>query len=216
MSNDDSTGSGSARGRGRGRGRVSTDPEQYSSRKKGRLSAISSGQEVEDLTVDDEHTDTNFWRKKHDAVFQEHERVKSELEAQLSISGEREAQLEKLTTMLETKVKSLEERNARNAASSSLLDFFEKMTSMQVKLGDGGASTGPQSFVCTVRNAVKRQATRFRIENTASNEVSFLPMANLEMLPEYLRAHISFEPDMCPVVMGDILQNLYEDSTNEI
>jgi hypothetical protein len=102
-----------------------------------------------------------------------------------------------------------------------LVAFYEAATSMVVK------ADGDKDYVCTVKNKRKRTATRFVITmNSGAGEaadkvesdepnIDFVPKANVTMLPEYARAHLAFEPNMFPVLMGDILQELYREDDDE-
>ena len=101
-----------------------------------------------------------------------------------------------------------------------LVAFYEAATSMTVK------ADGDKDYVCTVKNKRKRTATRFVITMNGASEatdkvesdepnIDFVPKANVTMLPEYARAHLAFEPNMFPVLMGDILQELYREEEDE-
>ena len=68
------------------------------------------------------------------------------------------------------------------------------------------------SFVCTVKNRSMQRVTKFKIterEGEQNENMEFKPLANADFLPEYLRAHINFEAEMAPVILGDVLQNIF-------
>ena len=114
-----------------------------------------------------------------------------------------------------------------NTIATEINKIYEKFTSMTIKPTSSTASTTttPKSkskpkfneYMCTVTNAVKHISTRFllQIPTDPKQNIDFIPKSNLDMLPEYLRVHISFEPLMAPVLMGDVLQSLYEDQEEE-
>ena len=118
------------------------------------------------------------------------------------------------------------------------LDFMEWFTGMSIKREEKKGVDGKEEFVCTVKNAVQKKAVRFTLsmlldeedlirqrkrrkdtgESEADDEVSaitYTPRANADMLPEYLQSVISFEPDMAPVLLSDVLGALYEEEDNE-
>lgn len=114
-----------------------------------------------------------------------------------------------------------------------IVSFYELMTCMKVEYHPSVTATGstattvnntqPKSneYTCTIKNKVQRIATRFvlrtPIPNTATSQnLDFLPKANVIYLPEYLRAHVNFEATNAPVMMGDILLSLFnEEGTDE-
>ena len=110
-----------------------------------------------------------------------------------------------------------------------IVSFYELMTCMKVEYHPSVASavsasksqTKSDEYTCTIKNKLKRIATRFVLRtptpNTSSNQnLDFLPKANVMYLPEYLRAHVNFEATNAPVMMGDILLSLFnEEGTDE-
>ena len=96
------------------------------------------------------------------------------------------------------------------------LSFYEALTSMTIKCEDN------EEYVCTVKNKLKRIATRFKIilpgdldEKDSSNspvDIQYLPIANANLLPEYLQSEISFQENIAPVLLGDILHSLYNET----
>lgn len=110
-----------------------------------------------------------------------------------------------------------------------IVSFYEIMTCMKVEyhpsitttISSSNNQTKSDEFTCTIKNKLKRIATRFVLRtpspSTASNQnLDFLPKANVMYLPEYLRAHVNFEATNAPVMMGDILLSLFnEEGTDE-
>lgn len=202
----------------------------FASRKRGRLSVLSRGRDR--LEVNDDNMqcevakEVAFWREKYESLRSVNTTADGEFEAQLDLMTERESKLEKYVQLLEKKVDILSERNQGGSGIDlekkldgyrRKISFFETMTSMTVKCEE------EEEYVCTIKNKVKKIATRFRIKlkvendlvapiNTA-DDVRYAPMANSNLLPEYLQSEISFETNMAPILMGDILQSLYDDAT---
>ena len=161
----------------------------------------------------------DFWKQKYEEVKQLHEEAEADLERQLHVSKDREVALEKYSNLLLEKIAILEndlKANEKNRfdektadkieAQRRLLMFFELMTSMTVKEEGGG------KMVCTLKNRVKRNATRFVVENCDDEgDIDYIPKGNINLLPEYLQKELSFERNMAPIVLADALQALYDD-----
>ena len=202
----------------------------FASRKRGRISVLSRGRDR--LEVNDDNMqcevakEVAFWREKYESLRSVNTTADGEFEAQLELMTEREGKLEKYVKLLESKIDLLLERNHEGSGVDleekldgyrRKISFFETMTSMTVKCDE------KEEYVCTIKNKVKKIATRFRIKLTGENDVvtpastaddvRYTPMANSNLLPEYLQSEISFETNMAPVLMGDILQSLYDDAT---
>ena len=213
---------------------VMIDRTQFASRKRGRIAVITKSKDLLDGTPSggpleelDTNSEANFWRDKYEKLRSEKSNAEEELERELEITTEREQKLDSYAKLLEKKVQQLI-GNGSSASSSagstveSLLKkvvFYEAMTSMSVKLqpGDG--------YICTVKNTVNKTVTQFKIElkegSTESDaaggadildqEVNYTPIANPDLLPEYLQEEIECEKRMLPVILGDVLQLLYEE-----
>jgi hypothetical protein len=91
-----------------------------------------------------------------------------------------------------------------------LLKFYEDMNGMTVKLEE---KDNYNNYICTVKNKEKRIATRFSISQQLNdeNQLQYLPIANVEILPEYLQCELKFEIEMLPILLNDVLQSLYSD-----
>jgi hypothetical protein len=112
--------------------------------------------------------------------------------------------------LLEKKVEDLsknENNNSDDKNEKKLLPFFELMTSMTVATA---LLNKKDIYSCTIKNDINRRITKFNI-TLESDQLIFEPKANSNMLPEYLREGITGEARMAPVILGDILQQVYED-----
>lgn len=206
------------------------DRTKFASRKRGRISVISRGKEkiaVKDESLHEEvSSEVTFWRDKYESLRLVKFSAEEELETQLELMTEREAKLETYAKLLEQKIEIMKEsghQQPRGDLNDKLdgyrkkISFFEMMTSMTIKC------EGNSEYVCTVKNKIKKAATRFKIVTGEESvepvlpatlpDVQYTPMANADLLPEYLQSEISFETAMAPVLLGDILQSLYEDSS---
>ncbi len=133
------------------------------------------------------------------------------------------------TTALSTK---LEEQR-------KLLRLYELMTGVSVKLesantGNANAKSSGEDmglFLCTVKNKIQRSAIRFSLLKSLEEEkdadddedamrddgtsCQFVPLANIEKFPDYLRDAIDFEPNMGPILLSDILSCMFEEEEEE-
>ena len=211
--------------------------EKFASRKRARLAVISSGlRQVDESTERDEdgESDAEVWRDKYDKLNHEREMARREQDEQLIKAQQRITNLEQYVTALKKKIEILEkavpdkkhsenyplqnengkQSNIHGEEHKELLDvvkFYEQMTSMSVRGTSVDRKAKTKTFTCTVKNTIKRQATRFEVE-TGEVEFNFIPKVNVDMLPEYIQANIVFEPAAAPVVMGDILSKLYAEN----
>lgn len=173
------------------------------------------------VEAEDDGEDTaEYWKKRFEALQRETDEQLRDLEKQIQLSAESESKLKRYSALLDQKVKTLERKlqetqqapteadaATATATATELIAFYDRMTSMSVSLSN-------EVFTCTVKNAIKRQATVFTISSDKEKDlIHFHPTVNIDMLPEYLRAQIAFEPNMAPVLMGDILQSLYEEES---
>lgn len=216
-----------------GSNRVIIDRTQAASRKRGRLSAVSvGGSELPSVrggsAVDEEteNSEAMYWQEKFQKLQTETESMSSQKQ-ELESSRANVAKLEERIKQLEKKVKenkassnngkttdastSVTASSGDVAMQSKLVDFYRMITSTTVVTGDAN------QYICTVRNAVKRTVTRFevRINPSSETDFQFTPVANIDMLPEYLQCEIFCESKMAPVLMGDILQSLYDEEEEE-
>ena len=153
----------------------------------------------------------------------ENEKIKKESENNKAIASK----ASKSATKAASAAAALSNENIQtNTIATEINKIYEKFTSMTIKpTSTSTTATTPKSkskpkfneYICTVTNAVKHISTKFllQIPTDTKQNIDFIPKSNLDMLPEYLRVHISFEPLMAPVLMGDVLQSLYEDQGEE-
>lgn len=190
------------------------------SRKRERLALMTSGQtQLDDVSSEvDAKTEDSFWKKKYNALIHEKSELERDLEQKVSILSERETELEKYIQKLEEKLHKKTTGHSSNHDLEQILEIHEHLTGMTVNRIDEREN----SFVCSVRNHVKRRATRFiiTVEQSSTEEkdglqLEFEPITNVDMLPEYLHNVVSFEYKMAPVLMGDILQGLYDDPESQ-
>jgi hypothetical protein len=163
--------------------------------------------------------DPDFWKRKYHEVKKLRDEAEDDLENQIRHSREREAALEKYSSLLVQKIDMIQaarlEKNADETknvnisdAQSKVLKFYELMTSMSVKEENGG-------MVCTLKNRIKRKATRFMIRNIDGENLDYIPRGNIDFLPEYLQSEITFEKDMSPILLADALQALFDDDEEQ-
>ena len=196
---------------------VLIDRSQFASRKRGKIAVVSKSMDVHTgpLRDVDGNAESIFWREKYEKLRAEHSAGAEEIENQLAITIEREDKLDKYAKLLEKKIEKLLD-SAPQASSNDLIDkldamrkklaFYERMTSLTVKMDSD------DQFICTTKNNVKKVSSRFKIVlKEGEPNIDFAPIANPNLLPEYLREEIECESAMLPVIMGDVLQSLYDD-----
>lgn len=161
--------------------------------------------------------DAAFWKQKYNKVKKLREEAEEDLEEQLRVSKEKEVALEKYANLLQQKIKAIEKGGVNDTGSDveelrekvesqrKYLSFYELMTSMTVKEEEDGI------MVCTLKNRVKRNATRFMIENSNNDEIDYIPRGNINLLPDYLQQEMTCERNMAPIVLADAVQALYDD-----
>lgn len=148
-----------------------------------------------------------------------------DLQTELEISEKRIQKLNAYVKLMEQKLElqgSVINTNSSSSVTSSqetfeidhltrIIKFYEMVTSMAVKIDD----TDQNKYICTVKNKAKRIGSKFSISYKSEDELAFQPIANANILPEYLRSEISFEVEMAPVLTSDVLQSLYEETDDE-
>ena len=157
-------------------------------------------------------------REKYDALVSGQAAREQLLLAQIEEHKKKVGVLEEYVELLEKKVKVISERHPdsipKEASDSNYnhLRFYQMMTGMMVS----SDPSEPLKVLCTVKNPQKRQLTRFYIENFPNNdaEISFMPEANPDFLPEYLRSGVTFDKLLAPLMLGDILQILFGESSD--
>ena len=169
----------------------------------------------------DNDKDAIFWKDKYNKLKASRNESEEDLDKQIKLSIEKEKKLNEYINYLEKRldlsntdvsstvmVANTVTAGTKNNKDEKLLKFYEHMTSMSVAIDDDN------TYICSVKNKLEGKTTKFIIKlNDDETEASFLPKSNMSMLPEYLRAEeVAFEPTAMPVVMGDILQLLYDEN----
>jgi hypothetical protein len=206
------------------------------SRKKRRLCPLTAGDEpmkkmMNEENYDDSIENVSFWRNKYDELYRETISLNNDLEKQLEMMRDRSNEMEKCIHLYEEKLKKVE--CSSTFKKDRMIEFYELMTNMTINLEQKDEL---DEFSCTVKNDVSNEIARFlitwkkldsfnkkqKLEESSDavdnqldeidlNEVSFQPLSNTSVLPNYLQADICFERRMAPVIMGDILQQMYVD-----
>ena len=169
--------------------------------------------------------EAKHWRMAYMNLKKEQYAEKNEMEELLKLTLDRESQLASYGRLLSRKVDSLldpigdsteaaKELSAKLEEQRKLLRLYEILTGIVAKEDDDVDRRG--GYVCTVKNKVQKKATKFssRKDSKAANKDTschFVPLANLENLPEYVHTAIDFEPNMAPVILTDLLSKLMED-----
>ena len=159
-----------------------------------------------------------FWKEKYEKLFEDQSNNENQHQDELDHSLKRYNNLEDYVALLEEKVEDLGKKvenksNSRND-DNSLLSFYERMTSMTVKK----EKKKDVIYNCSLKNEINRRVIQFNIKFETfkdKNDIIFEPKVNGHNLPEYLRGGITGEAIMAPVIMGDILQMLYEDKETD-
>jgi len=160
--------------------------------------------------------EARHWKKKYESLKEELDREEEELESEMEVTAERTEKLHELARLLERKVElmtnSLSDavKGCNLDTQKRILDMYETLTAMTVVETDS-------VFVCTVKNKERRLVTRFSIQLPEEDdcEVIYTPMANIDLLPENLQSKISCAPSMLPVILREILVNLFEEEEEE-
>ena len=173
--------------------------------------------------------EAKHWRMAYMNLKKEQYTEKNEMEELLKLTLDRESQLASYGRLLSRKVDSLldpigdsteaaKELSVKLEDQRKLLRLYEILTGITAKEDDVTERRG--GYVCTVKNRVHKKASKFslRKDNEASNldtSCHFVPMANLENLPDYLQTAIAFEPNMAPVILTDLLSKLSGEDEEE-
>jgi hypothetical protein len=154
---------------------------------------------------------------RYENLIAEQSQAQNQLEEMLKVSAARERELEEECRLLRKKIKLMEDSNPprpkESEEASKELEFYRLITGTTVSVDNSDQSKAHRAsgtaYVCTTTNTKTKLATQYTLRTDKSATISFQPKANAELLPEYLRAHISFESGMAPVLFADIIQTLY-------
>jgi hypothetical protein len=193
----------------------------------GNMAVLSQGpnqlSSKEMASIDDSNDEVQFWKSKYEGMMSVLIETEKDMEEQAKLHQQRQATLENYCNLLQQKADNLEAQTGGSSAIQledkvesmrRLLAFFEMATGMVVKEGNGTDAPSDE-WRCIVKNKALRRATAFSVSITDTDELDFTPTGNPELLPEYCRNGITFEQDMLPVLVGDILGELYADGENE-
>ena len=211
------------------------DKTKFASRKRGRIASISRGNERieardddDDLCEDAPKQEIKHWFEKYEQICQDLKESENELENMTKKTANYSA----LVKLLERKIEQLSEKGG--SSSGTVTDeelhhklkmlrrkeiFYESMTAMSVNCDNMN-----DEYMCTVSNGRDGLTARFKLQYKEaelvggiihSSDVQYEPLGNLSQLPEYLQSELSFEPKMLPVVMADVLNELYKDAPPE-
>ena len=205
------------------------DRNQYASRKRGRICTVTNSTEVIDTNAlrqehdDDVNVEASFWQQKYESLVSERIEAEKDFERQLGLVNDiierKDAYIKLLEkkTSLENSSKGKENVNDNDKddlkLKSRLVTFYEKVTGMSVKFNDDDRGEY-SNYTCTIKNKQRRVASRFVIavdDKAKSLNFKYTPGANIHVLPEYLHNTIEFESGMAPVLLGDVLNSMFED-----
>jgi len=214
------------------------DRNKYSSRKRSRLCTVTNADQVIDAhalrqeratsssSSDDVNSEASFWQHKYESLVAERIDAENDFDKQLSVVDEIAQRKDAYIKLLERKIEKMSSSGGASSNSNShdddevkvknrVISFYEQMTCMSVKVDDN--DRGDQSnYICTIKNKQRRVASRFIISiddktKRAATNVKYIPCANIHVLPDYLHNTIEFEPGMSPVLLGDVLNSMFED-----
>jgi hypothetical protein len=205
------------------------DRNQYASRKRNRICTVTNSNDVIDTNIlrqehdNDVNVEANFWQHKYECLVSERIEAEKDFEKQLNVMDDIVQRKDSYIKLLEKKINSLEKTGNGNVnvnvdddlkLKSRLVSFYEQMTCMSVKVKDDD-KCDYSNYVCTIKNKQRRVASRFviAVDDTSKNNVSlkYTPGANIQVLPDYLHNTIEFEAGMAPVLLGDVLNSMFED-----
>ena len=189
-----------------------------------RYGGSKAKQSEEEATVESAlSNEARQWRMAFMELKKEQYNEKREMEELLNLTLDREAQLSSYARLLSRKIDSLIDPIGDSSDEAidlstkledqrKLLRLYEIMTGISAKEDQDPERKG--GYVCTIKNRMQRKATRFSLRrdkraSTIETSCHFVPLANIDSLPEYIQTPIDFEPNMAPVLLADVLTALY-------
>lgn len=195
----------------------------FASRKRNRLTSVTLGYGKIKSPDQEEDDGKAFWKRKHE----EQQVEEKKREEQLNLCLEKYTSLQNYVTLLEQrgdkamKIPTEKERSLDLLKAQKIIKFYETLTGTTVK-ENKTVDEDKDSYICTTKNSIKKVGSQFQIDldkitngGTKAQNLYFRPLANADMLPEYLQSSIEGESIMAPVLMGDVLAALYDDDDNE-
>lgn len=84
------------------------------------------------------------------------------------------------------------------------IEIYQMLTSIKLKEEENGR------FLCMLKNENTKKFVKFAILATSNNEdVEYEPIANTDLLPDYLQSNLAFERALGPVMLGDAITSLF-------
>jgi hypothetical protein len=209
-------------------GTLIIEKARVASRKRDRICTVSASVDDTDALCnrlcdgpdepDERDMEAKFWKEKFVRLNEQRSREYIELSHRLGLTSEREKKLEEHAKVLMSKLKLTEKRLSHPSHQADttypechrqkLMEIFQHLTSITVESEE--LIDGYEIYTCSITNARLLKTARFQIR-LAGKESHWLPVSNTSLFPAYLKDHISFEEQMLPVILGDVLQNLYEE-----
>lgn len=200
------------------------DRNQYASRKRNRMCTVTNANDVIDTNIllrqehaNDVNVEANFWQRKYECLVSERIDAEKDFEKQVSVMDDIVQRKDAYIKLLEKKIICLERSSSGSGndddMKSRLISFYEQMTCMSVKVGDDDKGEC-SNYICTIKNKQRRVASRFAIavdDKAKSGSLKYTPGANIHVLPDYLQNTIEFEAGMAPVLLGDVLNSMFEE-----
>lgn len=159
-------------------------------------------------------------RARYDEALFDRSESETNYTRQIELHGEKERKLTECIELLEQKIIKLLNRSSASpedqpaepssrsdkelllAESRDVVAFYQQLTGSTIQR-DG------DTFVCTVKNTNKRQMARFSVTSCAVDSFEMIPIANPNLLPDYLQMGVIFEKSLAPLMLGDVLGGLF-------
>jgi len=210
-------------------GTIILDRSLFPSRKSGKLCEVTLTEGVllpfgnnsssKELTAE-----AKFWKKKFETLKRDRNEEEEDLEHLIEVSAEREAKLIELARLLERKIdlmmtggssSSGDGKYAKLEMQRKLLRMYELMSALTIAESDKNDG----EVLCTMKNKMRRLVTRFSFvmppANEPDGEVLYTPLANAHLLPEWLRSQISCKKAMMPVIISEVMHELFAEEEEE-
>ena len=202
------------------------DRNHYASRKRNRVGVctvtnadhIIHYNSATAAATSNDNIEANFWQEKYDSLVCDRIDAEKDMDHHISTVNDIILRKDNYIKLLEKKIERLSSSNTSSNTSSNenkVISFYEQITGMTVKVNDDD-NNNDNNYTCTIKNKQRRIASRFMLtidDKTKKNATSikYTPIANITVLPEYLHSAIEFEPGMAPVLLGDVLNTIFED-----
>ena len=205
------------------------DRNNYCTRKRNRLCTVTNAEQaidtnlfIQDKENDNINNEAIFWQNKYEALVAERIDAEKDFDKQMNVLEEIVQRKDSYIKLLERKIEKMTNRGDKNnedgddnelRLKNKIISFYEQMTCMSVKVDDDLREES--NYICTIKNKQRRIASRFIISiddknKSAVTNLKYTPSANIHVLPDYLHNSIEFEPGMTPVLLGDVLNSMFE------